>query len=267
MKQENLISSPNNPKIKNVVKLRERSSRDKTKMTIVEGIRELSRAQESGIYFEEFYYCRELTTNKKLIEECWAQSSISFELTKKVFAKIAFGDRQEGVLAVVRQPRYDFKDLNLGKNPLLFVVERVEKPGNLGAILRTADSAAVNGLIVCDAATDIYNPNVIRSSLGTIFSLKTIQATNKNALEFLKENKIQVCVTAPDGDINYSEVDFRQPSAIVLGSEDKGVSNFWLSGADVKAKIPMKGKADSLNVSTTAAVVIFEAIRQRNLAS
>jgi TrmH family RNA methyltransferase len=267
MKQENLISSPNNPKIKNVVKLRERSLRDKTKMTIVEGIREISRAQESGVYFEEFYFCPELTTNRKLIDECCAQSGVCFELSKKVFGKIAFGDRHEGVLAVVRQPRYDFKDLNLGKNPLLFVVERVEKPGNLGAILRTCDSAGVNGLIVCDAATDIYNPNVIRSSLGTIFSVKTVQATNKKALEFLKENKIQVCVTAPDGDVNYTEVDFKKPTAIVLGSEDKGVSSFWLICADVKAKIPMKGKADSLNVSTTAAVVIFEAIRQRNLAS
>ncbi|MFH1655042.1 MAG: RNA methyltransferase [Candidatus Omnitrophota bacterium] len=267
MPDHNLISSPQNQKIKNVVKLRERKFRDKTGMTIVEGFREIARAKESGINFEEFYYCLELTTNKKFIEECLKQSSVAFRVPKKVFAKIAFGSRAEGVLAVLKQPKFEFKDLVLKGNPLLFVIEKVEKPGNLGAILRTCDTAGASGLIISDAATDIYNPNVVRASIGTVFSVKTIQATNKNALEFLRKNNIKICVTTPEANINYTEADFKNPVAIVLGSEDKGVSSFWLANAETKVKIPMKGKADSLNVSTSAAVVIFEAIRQRNLAA
>jgi len=264
MSEANLITSSQNQKIKNVVKLRDRKFRDRSGMTIVEGFREIGRAKESGIYFEEFYYCDQLTTNKKFIEDCISQSSVSLAVTKKVFEKIAFGTRSEGVLAIAKQPKCDFKDLALGKNPLLFVVERVEKPGNLGAILRTCDTAGVNGLIVSDAATDIYNPNVIRASIGTVFSVKTVKTTNQKTIDFLKKNNIKTHVTTPAAKVNYTEADFKNPVAIVLGSEDKGVSKFWLSNADIKIKIPMKGKADSLNVSTTAAVVIFEAIRQRS---
>ena len=146
----------------------------------------------------------------------------------------------------------------------MVVVEGIEKPGNLGAVLRTCDGAGVDGLFVCDAALDIYNPNVVRSSIGTIFSVPVIQDSSGEILSFLKKNNLKICIASPQAKTLYTDVNFNIPLAVVVGSEQKGLSDFWKSRADVQAKIPMHGKADSLNVSATTAIFIYEALRQRN---
>ena len=180
-----------------------------------------------------------------------------------VFEKMTFGHRHEGVLGVCLQPKKSLKDIQFSKKPFLVAVESVEKPGNLGAILRTADAVGVDGLIVCDPVTDIYNPNVIRSSLGAIFSVCVVPATKEEALKFFKLNKVTICATLPQADKCYSSVDLNVPLALVMGSEEKGLSEFWQKNSDMAVYIPMKGKVDSLNVSVSAAVVLYETIRQR----
>ncbi|MCX5681565.1 MAG: RNA methyltransferase [Candidatus Omnitrophica bacterium] len=260
------ITSLQNPRVKAVVDLRERRSRDEAGLMIVEGLREISLAQKAGVVFHELYLEQlffDEKANKNFIESISAQCKEILLLPEYVFEKMTFGHRHEGVLGVCLQPKKGLKDIQLSKKPLVVVVESVEKPGNLGAILRTADAVGADGLIVCDPVTDIYNPNVIRSSLGAIFSVCVVQAAKEEALKFFKSNKMTVCATLPQADQCYSSIDMNVPLALVMGSEEKGLSEFWQKNCDVSVFIPMKGKVDSLNVSVSAAVVLYEAIRQR----
>ncbi|MFC1594413.1 TrmH family RNA methyltransferase [Candidatus Omnitrophota bacterium] len=260
------LTSLQNQKVKRILSLRERKERDATGFTIIEGVREIQLAFDCGIRFEEIFVCPELIAEdgvRAAVDGIASESKAAYKITKPVFKKVAFGNRLEGVLAVCRYPTYALEDLLLAHNPLVVVVEKVEKPGNLGAILRTADAAGVDGLIICDGATDIYNPNVIRASIGTVFSVKTIQTSNKKALQFLKDNSVTICATTPHAHISYADVDCTAALAILLGSEQDGLSDFWLEHSDIQAALPMRGKADSLNVSTSAAITIFEALRQR----
>ncbi len=265
------ITSLQNPHLKKVIQLREHKTRRETGLTIVEGLREVSRlkeAQETGVEFKELFVCREFLKDhgkEDFVKTIKAQGVSIFEVTKEVYAKISFGDRREGLLAVCHPKILTLRDVPVKKVPLIMVVEALEKPGNLGAILRTCDGAGVDGLLVCDGQTDIYNPNVIRASLGTVFSVPVVQSTQAEILKFLSDRKIEICAATPEATKTYFETNFKVPTAIVLGSEEKGLSDFWLEAADRQIKIPMHGKADSLNVSTTAGILIYEALRQRTI--
>jgi TrmH family RNA methyltransferase len=260
------ITSLKNPQVKAVVDLRERRVRDETGLMIVEGLRELSLAQQAGVVFAELYFEQKFfedPAQKRFIAEISVQSKDVFVLPEYVFEKITFGHRHEGVLAVCPQPCKKLASLSLKEKPLLVVVESVEKPGNLGAILRTADAVGIDGIIVCDPVTDIYNPNVIRSSLGAIFSVAVVQASKEETFDFLKQNKITVCATLPQAEKAYFKADLTMPLALVMGSEENGLSDFWQKHSDLCVSIPMKGKVDSLNVSVSTAIILYEIIRQR----
>ena len=268
MPQDKKIISFQNPRIKNIGNLRERKTRDETGLMIVEGFREISRANEAGVSFKELYICRDLLHHQGaggLIAEIQAKKTEILEIPKEIFAKISFGERQEGLLAVCKKPKCTFADLKLQKNPLIVVVEKVEKPGNLGAILRSCDGAGVDALFLCDGRVDSSNPNVVRASLGTVFSMKVIECSNEEAFQYLHDNQIKICTTLLSAKMIYTDMDFKIPVAIILGSEEEGLSDFWVKNSDFQVKIPMHGKADSLNVSTTAAVLIYEGLRQRNI--
>jgi len=260
-----LISSTKNPQIKKIARLRGRRDREATGLTIIEGTREVQRAIDAGVMMEDIFVCTELLNSQarefmKVIEKMGPV----VELTKEVFAKISYGDRQEGLLAIGRPKPLAFNALKIKENPFFVLVEKIEKPGNLGAIMRTAEASGVDVLIVCDKATDLYNPNVIRASIGAVFSLPTVTTSNPAALKFLQEHKAKIYAATPDTKMIYTQADFRGPAAMVLGSEDKGLSDFWLRESQMRIKIPMHGHVDSLNVSTTAAILMYEALRQRD---
>ncbi len=262
------ITSLTNPKIKHAVQLRKRKQRDEEGLTIVEGVREITRAHEAGVPFKELYFCPELLEDSKevgaLIKALESQKVSIYETVLTVFEKLSYGERLEGVLALCTPERLSFDDLPSKKPGLFIVVESVEKPGNLGAILRTCDGAGVDGVIICDGKTDIYNPNVIRSSLGAIFSVKVVVSSNEETLQFLRSKNIEVCATLPLAKKVYTKTQLTNPLAVVVGSEQNGLTDFWVQNADLTVKIPMKGRADSLNVSASAAILLYEAIRQRS---
>lgn len=267
------ITSLTNDRIKHVVKIRERKLKSERNLTIVDGFREFKMASSGKIRCEEVFICREYLSKEELLElsqndsklaqYILANRAVGYEVTKDVFAKIAFGGRDSGVLALIEPKERSLDQLQFKDKALIVVVESVEKPGNLGAILRSCDGVGVDAVLVCDQQTDIYNPNVIRSSLGTIFTLPVVKATNEDAFLFLRKNKIKICATLPEARTVYSKIDFNQAMALIVGSEDKGLSPFWESKSDFQVKIPMKGKADSLNVSVSTAVLLYEALRQR----
>lgn len=262
-----IITSLTNPKIKQIVKLRDRKTREESGLTVVEGAREILRAFEAGVRFQEVYLCRDIldsASDRALARFCKAHEAVLNETSKEVFAKIGYGDRQDGVLGVCFLQPKGLKDIRWTACPLIVVAEHVEKPGNLGAILRTCDAAGVDALIVANPQTDIFNPNVIRSSLGTVFTVPVFVAGNGEAAEALRQKGVRVCAATPSAETVYSGCDFKAPTAIVVGSEEKGLSPFWMERADLKVKIPMKGRADSLNVSASTAVLVYEALRQRH---
>jgi len=260
------ITSLQNSLIKKAIKLRERKERDQTHLMLIEGVREVLRALESGIKFKDIFLCEDFLNDEETLA---IQKNVTLkgvaltEVSRAVFKKLSFGDREEGFLGVAIQPVKKISDLSFKQKPFFVILEAVEKPGNLGAILRTCDAVGVDGLIVCDGQTDIYNPNVIRASLGTIFSVPVVQAGPLETLQFLKNQKIQICCTTPHTQNLYSKVNFNVPIAIVMGSEETGLTDFWLKKADLKVKIPMMGQVDSLNVSVTTAIMLYEALRQR----
>lgn len=265
MASEKIVSFKNEG-IKEVLVLRDRKARDASGSTVIDGIREVEAALQAGIPFQKVYLCPELFERKEaaaLAVRLFKQKVSVLETSKPVFEKIAFGERLEGIVAIVRQPDVSLNNFKPAENPLLVIAEGVEKPGNLGAILRTCDAAGVDGLIVCDGRTDVYNPNVIRASLGAVFTVPVASCTNEQAFDFLKARKIQTVGTFPDAKSSYHENDYSKASAIILGSEQEGLSAFWRDHTDVKVTIPMSGSVNSLNVSATAAIVIYEAIRQR----
>lgn len=261
------ITSLTNPHVKEIVRLRAGGHRKSSGVTIVDGSREVLRALESGVKFREFYLCPELLgrdeEEKQLRTKLSGVKVPAFEVTKTVFVKIAYGDRQEGVLGICETPQRSLADFWLKDNALVVVIEHVEKPGNLGAILRTCDGAGVDGVLVCDGKTDLYNPNVIRASLGTVFTVNTVQCSSDEALHFLKDKGIKAYAASPLAQTIYTQMDLTGAVALVLGSEQEGLSDFWDKNADARVKVPMRGAADSLNVSTSAAILIYEAVRQR----
>ncbi|MDP4207689.1 MAG: TrmH family RNA methyltransferase [Bacteroidota bacterium] len=258
------ITSLQNARVKNVVHLSKARERKDQNIFVAEGFREILKAVDAGFNVKELYFSKEVNLHpesEKLFRKI--PKALFFEVTKAVFEKMAYRENSDGLIALI-VPRYlKPTDLKLPENPLILVLESVEKPGNLGAILRTADAAALDAIIVCDPQTDIYNPNVIRSSLGCIFPQQVATCTTAEALSFLRDKGIKSFAAALTAQQFYHETDFTVPSAIVMGTEADGLTEAWLNGADMQVKIPMCGVADSLNVSTSAAILIFEAKRQR----
>ena len=261
------ISSQQNPRVKNLVKLRDRGPRDEQGVFLVEGYRAISRALERGVKPAELFFCRDwfLGENEEsVLATAEAAGARLTELGRKAFAKVAYRDRPEGLLAVVRQWRHHPGDLVLPDNPLLLVVEAIEKPGNLGTILRSADAAGVHGVIVCDPVTDLFNPNVVRSSTGVLFAVPVALGTTPEVLRFLRARGIRIIATTPAAATLYTKCTLTGPLALVMGSEQFGLSREWLDASDELVRIPMAGQADSLNVAMATIITLFEAVRQRN---
>ena len=260
------ISSLQNPRIKQLVKLRDRRPRDEAGVFLVEGYREVRRALEKKVAVSEVYFSPDwfLGENEPaLLAQAAAAGAQLFELSKEAFAKVAYRERPDGLLAVAPQWKRALEDLALKAAPLLLVVEAIEKPGNLGTILRSADAAGCDAVIVCDPVTDIFNPNVVRASTGVLFSVPLVVEESARVLAWLREKKIRTIATTPTAEKIYSAADLRGPLAIVMGSEQYGLSEFWLQNADLPVRIPMAGQADSLNVAMATIITLFEAVRQR----
>ena len=262
-----LISSLQNPLIKSILLLEEKPRERKVQnLIVIEGFREIRLALVSGFTITTLVYCRELIDSKEL-NNLVSQAHSSFEMVEvpaEIYNKLAYRKDNGGVIALANPKRLLFRDIRLSRNPLLLVLESVEKPGNLGAILRTADAANLDAVIICDPQTDIYNPNAIRSSLGCIFTMPVVTSTTEHTIMWLRSNKITMYATALTATHFYHESDLRHASAIIMGSEASGLSQKWMDETDHLIKIPMNGKIDSMNVSASAAIVVFEALRQRN---
>jgi TrmH family RNA methyltransferase len=255
------ITSPHNPKIKALIKLQEKSSeRRKENLIVFEGYRELGLALSAGYEIKTLYVCQHLWNNKPINN---ISESLIFDISKEVFDKVAYRENAVGIIAVALPRYHSLNDLNIKTNPFIIVLEGIEKPGNLGAILRTADAAQVDAVIICDPKTDIYNPNAIRSSVGCVFTTQLAVGTNEEVFTWLKEHNIKAFAAALTAKKFYHETDLAQACAVVMGTEATGLSEFWLDEADSQIKIPMRGKIDSLNVSTSTAIITFEAMRQR----
>ncbi|MDX2185705.1 MAG: RNA methyltransferase [Opitutaceae bacterium] len=261
------ITSLQNPRIKQLVKLRDRRPRDEAGVFLVEGFREITRALDKGIGFQEVYFSEEwfLGENEPaLLARAEASGAQLFSLSKDAFAKVAYRERPDGLLAVAPQWRRTLEDLKLKPEPFLLVVEAIEKPGNLGTILRSADAAGVDAVLVCDPVTDLFNPNVVRSSTGVLFSVPVVVAESARVRNWLREKRIRAVATTPAADALYTKTSLRGPLAIIMGSEQYGLSEFWLKEADDRVRIPMAGQADSLNVAMATLITLFEAVRQRH---
>jgi len=260
------IISLQNPRVKHIVKLRDdKRTRKDEGIMLVEGYDEIQLAISAGhkpATLLRFDYAaqREPEIASRSISGLSAET---LSVSRAVFEKISYRENPDGWLAIFPIPHTSFDDLKLSETPLVVVAESIEKPGNLGAILRTADAANVDALIVCDARVDVWNPNVVRASRGAVFSVPIVEGNNASALEWLKSRKMRVLAASPSAEEIYSEVDLRSPVAVVVGTEDAGLTDFWMQHADVKVKIPMMGKVNSLNVSVSTALIIYEAMRQR----
>jgi len=260
-----LITSHHNTKIKNVILLEKARERKRQNVFVIEGLKELSLALMGRYLINSVFFCPDIIDAEKAMEII-GDEDLLIPVSRTVYEKIAYRDSTEGILAIGTQKKHTLQDLVLRNNPLLLILESVEKPGNLGAILRTADAARLDAVIICDPQTDFYNPNVIRSSVGCIFTTPIASATSDEAIQWLREHNISCLATHLAASKPYFEMDFRNSTAIVMGTESTGLSEAWVTSADGTIIIPMQGKVDSLNVSTAAAIIVFEAIRQRGLA-
>jgi TrmH family RNA methyltransferase len=260
------LTSTANPRVKAVAGLRDRRDRDRTGRTIVDGAREVRRAIESGAVIDEAFVCVPLLQgpDARAALDRLTEAGVRITTTNPtVFEKLAFGERAEGLVAVVRVPSLALDDLHLPADPLVVVLEGVEKPGNLGAVLRSADGAGADALIVADARTDPFNPNVIRASAGTVFGVPLAVAPADAVIAWLRERAIRIVATRVEAPAAYADADLRGPLAIALGSETDGLTERWAGAGIETVSLPMLGIADSLNVSVTAAVLLYEARRQR----
>lgn len=261
------ISSPSNPKLKYVVKLRSCSTREETGEMIVEGFRECRRALDNGYRPRAIFHCPDLYLKNEnepaIVSECASSGAEVYTCTKACFSKIAYKERPDGLLMVGPHVSIPLSRLKLPENALVIVTEAIEKPGNLGTILRSADAAKVAAVIVCDRTTDIHNPNVVRASTGTMFSVPIVEASSDEALAFLKERGFRILAATPHAEKLHFEEDLTGNIAIALGAEQYGLTEKWMNGADLRVRIPMLGLADSLNVSAAATILVYEAVRQR----
>ena len=258
--EESIITSTQNAKVKHVVALQQKSAlRRKEGLFVVEGRRELMHCLEAGYEIAECFVLDKLADLADLAN----LAKISL-VSPQVYEKMAYRGSTEGVIAVVRERQRSLENLQLSASPLIIVLERVEKPGNLGAVLRSADAAKADAVIVCDPLTDLYNPNLIRSSIGAIFSMPCVACSSEDCIAFLKARGIQILTAQLQDSSLYYDTDMRRGTAIVMGTESTGLTDVWRQVADAHIRIPMLGRLDSLNVSVSAAILLFEAVRQRN---
>lgn len=261
------ITSIHNPEIKNLLNLQEKArDRKKSGLFVVEGVREIELAMAGGYFIEKLYFVPDLVpffTQTHLF-----QSTASVvEITSEVYRKVAYRDSTEGIIAIAQSKLHTLNEIVFNtENPLILIAESPEKPGNIGALLRTADAAGVDAVIIADPTTDFYNPNVIRSSVGGIFTNALAEGTTPDIIEFLKNNKFQILTAAfTQNAVSYLTQDYTKPTAIIVGTESSGLTSAWLEAAHQSIIIPMNGKIDSMNVSVSAAILVFEAVRQREM--
>ena len=314
------ITSAQNPKIKNLLLLQEKSkARKEQGLFVVEGRRELEHCLEAGYTVRTFFYCPEIVGPTEFVENYFSQGfaknqfpansrtqqtsptdsaknqfptnsrtqqtspidsaknqfsdesrafgveSVPFviEIPEQLYRKVAYRESTEGIIAEVEYKSLKLSDLKLPENPLVMVLESVEKPGNLGAVLRSADAAGVDAVIFCDPLTDLYNPNLIRASIGAVFTVPTVAASSEETIAFLKERGIQILTAQLQDSSLYYDIDMRRGTALVMGTEATGLTDLWRKAASAHIRIPMLGRLDSLNVSVSAAILLFEAVRQR----
>jgi TrmH family RNA methyltransferase len=270
---EEVITSLQNPKVKNTLLLQKPGERKKQSLFVVEGKVEVVRAIRAGYTFKQLFLCKEIfepdpTTSliRELSGNQTGKPEINF-VTPRVYAHMAYRKESEGILGWAILRAHDLKHIKLSGNPLILVADAVEKPGNLGAIIRTTDAAGLDALIISDPGTDIYNPNVVRSSLGALFSVQIGKDSAEEVIRWLKKNRFNIYCTALSASKSYTEIDFKRSSAIIVGPEATGLSQIWLDQSDQNIIIPMYGSVDSMNVSVSAGIVLFEAIRQRQKAA
>ncbi len=265
--EEAYIQSRQNEQVKNLVKLRERKHRDRQERFLVEGLRELGHALGAGFDVETIYFCPEYFPTEahgEFVDTQRRNGKIPLiRMSEEAFAKAAYREGPDGLIGIVRQQGSHLRDLKLPAAPLLLVLEGIEKPGNLGAILRSADGAGADAVILVDCVLDLYNPNAIRSSQGLVFALPVITTSRDQLRQWLVENNIQTIATTPDTESLHWDVDYTHPTALFFGSESHGLTDFWLKQANARIRIPMAGRADSLNVAAAAAVCLYEAQRQK----
>jgi TrmH family RNA methyltransferase len=259
------ITSPANPRIKQLVALRRRRSRDQAGVTLVEGLAEIKLALAAGVRAQSLYFCPALVSPASLPLAARADGlgTDVVAVSKAIFEKISYREGPDGWLAVVPSVASTLDSIKLGPRPLVLVCAGLEKPGNLGAILRTADAAGVAAVIAADPVTDWGNPNVVRASKGAVFSVPVASATSAEALDWIAGLGLRIVAATPDATQLVTDVDLTGPTAVAVGAEQAGLSSEWLERADVAVRIPMFGKADSLNVSISAAIIAYEAVRQR----
>jgi TrmH family RNA methyltransferase len=275
MKKE-IITSAQNPKIKNLLLLQEKSkARREQGLFVVEGRRELEHCLEAGFGIKTIFFCKEILPEGLLFPEAKKKADASgnnspsgqeilyIEIPEQLYRKVAYRDSTEGIIAEVEYKSLSLEDLQLPENPLIVVLEAVEKPGNLGAVLRSADAAGADAVFICDPLTDLYNPNLIRASIGAVFTVPTVAVSSEEAIGFLKGRGIQILTAQLQDSSLYYDVDMRRGTAIVMGTESTGLTPLWRQAADAHIRIPMLGRLDSLNVSVSASILLFEAVRQR----
>ncbi len=257
------ITSSSNPLVKDIIRLRKSTVRRDQGVILIEGYKEIALAAKSGIELATLVYCPDCAATALSPDTIPVRQTVHTDSV--VFGKISYRENPDGFLALAKRPRPELKGLKLGVSPLIVLVEAVEKPGNLGAIIRTADAAGVDAVIALASQTDLYHPNVIRSSIGTIFSVPTVAVDKAELMPWLDEHKFATIATTPGAKTLYTDFDYRVPCAILVGAEHNGLSGFWLHEAVKQVKIPMYGQADSLNASVSSAIVLYEAVRQRRL--
>ena len=262
-----MLTSPANARVKRVVKLRARRHRDRERRFVIEGFRELDGASRAGFLVEEVFYCEHhfaARGEKELVDRLRDAGAVCEATNAAVFAKLSYRRTPDGLLAVAATPELTLSRLDVPENSLWLVATNIEKPGNLGAMLRTADAAGVSGMLVADPATDPFNPNVVRASVGALFGVPVAVARAADVRAWLAEHGIRVVATSPAATTDYAEADLSGSVAIVVGGEHAGLDAEWITGAEA-VRIPMAGQADSINAATTAAVLLFEALRQRRV--
>lgn len=261
------ITSLQNPKIKHAIQLTERKERNVSGLFLIEGYRELLRACHGNVRIQTLFICPSLflgSNEKVLIEDIRTTNVEIILCSEKVFYKLSYRDRPDGLIAIAHQMRKTLSDVTIQQNPFLIIAEAIEKPGNLGTILRSADAAGADAVIVCDPCTDIYNPNVVRASVGTLFTLPVVEERSAAILHYLKQNQIQIVAATPSAQKEFTEANLTGPIAIAVGTEQLGLSALWMQSADIQVRIPMHGVADSLNVSAATTLLLYEVVRQRN---
>lgn len=261
------LTSSQNPQIKEAIKLQDRRERDETKCFLIEGFRELTRAVKGGVTLQKLFICEELFLGENepaLIEQIKSGGARIISCSEPLFRKLSYRDRPDGLIAIGVQMHLPLSALPIKQNPFFIIAEGIEKPGNLGSILRSADGVGADGVIVCDRCTDVYNPNVVRASVGTLFTLPVVEASGGDTFNWLKQHKIQVVAATPSAKALYTDTDFSGPVALVMGTEQLGLTELWMQAADLQVAIPMRGVADSLNVATAATLLMYEVLRQRN---